>query len=328
MYAMNYRVKIGDYALRMIDSLSIVKSVENLADTAVIVLPGAHINVALQIEDKIKEGDPVEIYLGYDDNVELEFKGFLNSVSTDADSIKLECEDSLYLFKKSLKDKEYSDVSLKGLLEIVIGEVNRQNKAEGTPTNYTVECSYEFKWSKFVFFKATAFDVLKKIQDETKANIYFKDEVLHIHPQYSEIFNTGAVIYDFAKNIEKSDLKYMLLKNKKIEVEVNATLPDGKKKKVTYGTPGGTKKSIELGSADAASMKNRAEQEYNLFAYDGYEGNFTGWLVPTVEPGFKIRLLDSDYPHKNGDYYVVAVDTKFGSSGASRTVTIGKKIGN
>jgi hypothetical protein len=325
-FAMNYKIKTGDYLLRMIDSVSIVKSVENLADTAVIVLPGAHINVALQIEDKIKEGDSVEIYLGYDAGVELEFKGFLNSVSTDGDSIKIECEDSLYLFRKSLPDKEYSGVSLKALLDIVVQEVNGQNGSEGTPTNYTVDCNYEFRWDKFVFFRATAFDVLKKVQEETKANIYFKDEVLHIHPQYSEIFNKEVVIYDFAKNVEKSDLKYMLLKNKKIEVEVNATLPDGTKKKITYGTPGGTKKSVELGTADAASMKNRAEQEYNLFAYDGYEGNFSGWLIPVVEPGFKIRLQDSDYPHKNGDYYVVAVDTKFSSSGGVRTVTIGKKI--
>jgi hypothetical protein len=78
-----------------------------------------------------------------------------------------------------------------------------------------------------VFFKATAFDVLKKVQDETRANIYFKEEVLHIHSQYSEIFNTEPVIYDFGRNIEKSDLKYVLLKNKKIEIQVNATMADG-----------------------------------------------------------------------------------------------------
>jgi hypothetical protein len=178
-----------------------------------------------------------------------------------------------------------------------------------------------------VFFKATAFDVLKKIQEETKANIYFKDEVLHIHPQYSEIFNQELIIYDFSRNIEKSELKYVLLKHKKIEVEVNATLPDGKTRKYTYGVTGGTKRTVTLGTADTTSMKNRAEQEYNLFAYDGYEGNFTGWLLPFVEPAYKIRLQDGDYPQKNGNYYVVAVETKFSSSGGARVITIGKKIG-
>ncbi|MDR1370941.1 MAG: hypothetical protein LBJ72_12590 [Dysgonamonadaceae bacterium] len=324
---MNYKIKIGEYMLQMLDSITIAKSVENLADMATIVIPGTYINQALQVENKIKEGDAVEVYFGYGESFLLEFKGYLNSISTDDSAIKLECEDALYLFKKSLKDRELKNISLEGLLDIVIGEVNAQNKENETPTNYTVSCDYEFKWEKFVFFKATAFDVLKKVQDETKANIYFKDEILHIHPQYSEIFNDELVIYDFARNIEKSDLKYVLLKNKKIEIEVNATLVDGKKKKFSYGVTGGTKKTIELGTTDDASMKNRAIQEYNLFAYDGYEGSFTGWLIPVVEPAYKIRLQDSDYPNKNGNYYVVAVETKFSSSGGVRTVTIGKKIG-
>jgi hypothetical protein len=324
---MEYEIMVGEYKLKAIDSVNITKSVENLADTAIIVIPGTYVNKAIQIEDKIHEGDPVEIYLGYGDSLLLEFKGYINSISTDDSAIKLECIDALYLFKKSLSDKEYKNISLKDLLLIVVSEVNNQNADSGTPTNYVVNCDYDFKWEKFVFFKATAFDVLKKVQDETKANIYFKDEVLHIHAPYSEIFNDELVVYDFAENIEKSDLKYILSKNKKIEVEVSATLPDGKIKKITYGTPGGEKHPVNLSSADDASMKARAKQEYNLFAYDGYEGSLTGWLIPFILPAYKIRLQDSDYPYKNGNYYVVAVETKFSVSGGSRTVTIGKKIG-
>jgi hypothetical protein len=326
MYAMEYRITIGGWSLRAVDSVTISKSVENLADTAVIVIPGACINEALEVEDKIKAGDAVEIYLGYNDALLLEFKGYLNTVSTDDSAIKLACEDALYLFKKPVKDRELNNISLANLLKEVVNEVNGLNKAAGTPTDYTIKCDYTFVWDKFVLFKATAFDVLKKVQDETKANIYFKDETLHIHPQYSEIFNTEPVIYDFSRNIEKSDLKYVLQADKKIEVEVNATGADGKKKKFTYGVPGGTKKTVELGTAGQASMESRAKEEYNLFAYDGYEGNFTGWLIPSVEPAYKIRLQDADYPHKNGSYYVVSVETKFGRSGGMRTVTIGKKL--
>jgi hypothetical protein len=178
-----------------------------------------------------------------------------------------------------------------------------------------------------VFFKATAFDVLKKVQDETKANIYFKGNTLHIHPQYREISNEKVVAYDFARNIEQSNLKYVLLKDKKISIEVTATLPDGKTKKITYGNTGGEKREITIGTADEASMKNRAKQEYNVFAYDGYEGNFTGWLLPYIEPAYKIRLRDAEYPYKDGDYYVVGVETKFSNAGGARVVTIGKKIG-
>jgi hypothetical protein len=315
---MNYSIKVGDYTLKVVDSITIVKSVENLADTAVIVIPGTHINRALNIEDKVKEGDVVEIQLGYNDDLKMEFTGYLNSISTDDAAIRLECEDALYLFKKPVADKEYSTITLKALLNEVIKQVGGELK---------ISCDYEFTWEKFVFFKATAFDVLKKVQDETKANIYFKGDTLHVHPQYSEIFNEKTILYDFARNIEKSNLKYVLSKNKKISIEVTATLPDGKTKKITYGNTGGEKRTVALGTADEASMKNRAIQEYNIFAYDGYEGNFTGWLVPFVEPGYKVHLRDSNYSYKDGDYYVVSVETKFSSAGGARTITLGKRIG-
>ena len=326
-YAMTYRITVGSYRLRTLDSVKIVKSAETLADTAVIVIPGHSINKALEIEDKIKCGDDVEILLGYDGEFLLEFKGYVNRIAADDNTIQLECEDALYLFKKNLKNRELKNISLKAFLNEIVREVNQINKAAGTPTNYTVKCDYSFTWEKFTIFKATAFDVLKKVQEETKANIYFRDEILHIHPQYSEIFNEDLVIYDFERNIEKSQLKYMLQRDKKIEVEVSATMIDGKTKKIKYGTPGGTKREISIGTADEASMKSRAEQEWNLFAYDGYEGNFTGWLIPFVEPAYKIRIQDSSHAYKNGSYYVVAVETKFSSSGGERTITIGKKIG-
>jgi len=324
---MNYNITIGDYTLKTLDSVTVVKSVENLADMATIVIPGTHINQSLQIEDKIKEGDFVMIQFGYDNNLATEFTGYLNSIATDNSTIRLECEDALYLFKKPLEDTELKNITLKALLNKVIAEVNRQNKENKTHTNYTLSCDYDFLWEKFVFFQATAFDVLKKVQDETKANIYFKEDVLHIHPQYSELFNSKPVIYDFSRNIEKSDLKYVLFKNKKIEVVVNATGADGKTSKVTYGKTGGEKIEVNLGTTDNASMKKRAKEEYNIFAYDGYEGGFTSWLIPFCESGYQIELQDSEFSYKNGIYYVVSVEVKFSSSGGERVIKIGKKIG-
>ncbi|MDR3226134.1 MAG: hypothetical protein LBT56_00485 [Prevotellaceae bacterium] len=326
-FEMQYKIMIGEYRVVALDSVTIKKSVENLADTATIVIPGTYINKSLQVEDKISEGDAVEIYLGYDDNILLEFKGYVNAISTDDSAIKIECEDALYLFRKSLKDVELKSISLKSLLTKVVGEVNQQNKENKTPTNYTVKCDYDFTWSKFVFFKATALDVLKKVQEETKANIYFKEDVLHIHPPYSEIINSKPVIFDFAANIEKSDLKYVKAKDKKIEVEVTVTLPNGDKKSQKFGQQGGTTIKKISGSTKEADMKRVAESEYNLWVYDGYEGNFTCWLIPYVEPTYKVHLQDSEYTNKNGNYYVVATETSFSSSGGIRKVTLGRKIG-
>ncbi|MDR2652189.1 MAG: hypothetical protein LBC68_07740 [Prevotellaceae bacterium] len=319
---MSCKIMVGKYRVAMLDSVKITKSVENLADTALIVIPGTVMNKAIQIEDKIKVGDRVEIQLGYDDNPVTEFTGYLNGIGTDDASIRLDCEDALFVFRKSLKDKEYKSISLKNLLAAVVDEVNKQSG-----TAYTVKCDYDFTWEKFTFFKTTAFDVLKKVQDETKANIYFKDEALHIHPPYSEITNDKAVIFDFARNVEKSDLKYVRARDKKVEVEVTFTLPNGDTKSQKYGQPGGTTIKKISGSKNTEDIKRVAESEYNLWVYDGYEGSFTGWLIPYVEPAYKVELRDSEYEYKNGNYYVIATETNFSSSGGSRKITLGRKTG-
>jgi hypothetical protein len=316
---MSYKITIGTYSLIMIDSILIKKSVEQLSDTADIILPGVHLNKAINIESKLQEGDQVSIQIGYDNNLYLEFKGYLNAITTDNGTIKLECEDDIYLFRKQLKNIELKNISAEALLKHVVKEIN---------SSYKVSCSYEFKYDKFLIKDASGWDILKKIQDETKANIYFKDGTLHIHPQYSEIFNEEPVVYDFAVNIEKSNLKYKTVDQRKYQVEVEGIMPDGKRITTIVGTPGGEKRSIKVfGVSDINSLKKRAKEELQTVVYTGYEGSFTGWLVPYCEPGYAIKLQDAEYPKKDGKYYVVATDTKFSSSGGERTVTIGKKIG-
>jgi hypothetical protein len=316
---MSFRIQIGKYFLNTIDSVNIVKSVETLSDLCTIILPASVLNQSVNIEEYIKEDDEIIIWLAYDSTFEIEFKGFVNDITISNSSLSISCEDSLHVFKKELSNVELTNLSLKAVLAHVVKEVD---------PNFTVKCDYDFNYDKYVIYKATGLDVLKKIQEETKANVYFKDKVLHVHPQYSEIFNTTPVIYDFTKNIEKSNLTYKTADQRKYLLEVESVAADGSRITTTVGKPGGDKRSVKVfGITDIASLKKRAEEELKLVAYAGYEGNFTAWLWPHVEPGYKVRILDNEYLERTGNYYVVAVDTKFSSSGAERTITLGYKIG-
>lgn len=316
---MDFDITIGSFRLTMLESVVVTCSVENLADTATITLPGAAYNRALEVESKIKEGDPVCIRFGYDahlDKLPVEFEGYVESIATDDGSIKINCEDEIYKFRKDLKNVVLSSVSVKQLLKHVIKELG----------GFELSCDYDFKYDKFTIYEATGFDVLKKVQEETRANIYLRGTALHVHPQYAETGRT--VIYDFAVNIEKSDLKYKDARKRKFIATVEGTDAKGKTVKVTKGTPGGDKFTIKLpGVSDKATLERRAEEELKIRAYSGYEGNFTGWLVPRIEPTDIVELRDADYEYKTGKYYVVAVATTFAAGGGSRKVTIGKKIG-
>ena len=319
MFAMDFDITIGSFRLTMLESVVVTCSVENLADTATITLPGAAYNRALEVESKIKEGDAVHIRFGYDAHLQelpVEFEGYVESIASDDGSVKIRCEDEIYKFRRDLKNTVLTSVSVKELLEHVLRELD----------GFTLSCDYEFNYDKFTIYEATGFDVLKKVQEETRANMYLRSSTLHVHPQYAETGRT--VIYDFGMNIEKSDLKYKDARKRKFIATVEGTDSMGKAVKVTKGTPGGDKFTIKVpGVSDKATLERRAEEELKIRAYSGYEGNFTGWLVSRIEPTDIVELRDADYEYKKGKYYVVAVETAFSSTGGSRKITIGKKIG-
>lgn len=314
---MSWKVTIGSYQLGMIESIEIVRSVELLSDTATITLPSAVYNKAFEINDKIKRGDVVTIELGYNENLELEFEGFLkNEPNTDNGSLILECEDGLFQYRKSIDNVELKNASVSDVL----------NHVNSTIGGFTLKCDYEFKYDKFVINNATGYDVLKKIHEEAKPNIYLKGNVLHVHPQYSEIF--GKATYDFSKNIETAELKYMRSEDRKFLVTVESKGKDGKVIKAEFGTTGGDKMTINVsGVSDMDSLRKLAEEQLKTKSYTGYEGAFNTWLVPSCDAGYQVKIIDSDYEYKTGEYYVLEVKTLFSKSGGVRTIKIGKKLG-
>ena len=301
----------------MVEKVSIKRSVELLSDTATITLPGTVFNKAINIEDKIKVGDAVEIELGYNDDLKPEFKGYLKAIKTDGGSLTLELEDDIYLFRKSVKDEEMKNASVKSILENICSQVG----------GFSVSCDYDFSYDKFVINNATGYDVLKKIQDEASPNIYLKDKVLHVHPQYAEIF--GEARFDFSRNIERdgTDLKYKSEDERKLLVVVEGTDETGATVSVEKGTTGGDKMTLKLpGVSSKSSLEQKAQSVLDQKVYTGYEGSFQSWLIPYVDAGYKVSITDPDYEIKDGTYYVISVETTFSQNGGVRKITLGKKI--
>ena len=117
-YNLDWHITIGKYRLAMLDTVEIHKSVELLADTCVIKLPGSVYNHALKIEDeqgkdRIKRGDVIVVKLGYDNKLKEEFRGYVLNLSTDDDSVVINCEDDLFLLRKKVKDKEFLKTNVK-----------------------------------------------------------------------------------------------------------------------------------------------------------------------------------------------------------------------
>lgn len=316
MYTLDFEVKIGEFYLGMVDSITIHKSVELLADTCEMVLPAARLNKALEIEEQIKRGDEVSVSIGYKEvGIKEEFKGYLQRISTDGGSIKLFCEDDLFQFRKDLPNEELKKISLSDLLSKVV---------KGIGKNYKVNCSYTWVYDKFVIRDATGYDVLKKVQEECGADIYLKDGVLHIHPP-GEVIGKER-FYDFAVNIEEAELSFKRAEDKKVKVVVKAIMPDGKVKEIEVGSTGGEKVEVKCHASDTASMKARGEAEVKRRTFDGYDGSITTWLIPECNPGDTASIHDGDYTYKDGTYFVRSVTTEFSEGGGKRKVELGYRL--
>lgn len=316
MYTLDFEVEIGEFYLGMVDSITIHKSVELLADTCEIVLPAARLNKALEVEEQIKRGDEVSVSIGYKEvGIKEEFKGYLQRISTDGGSIKLFCEDDLFQFRKDLPNEELKKISLSDLLSKVV---------KGIGKNYKVNCSYTWVYDKFVIRDATGYDVLKKVQEECGADIYLKDGVLHIHPP-GEVVGKER-FYDFAVNIEEAELSFKRAEDKKVKVVVKAIMPDGKVKEIEVGSTGGEKVEVKCHASDTASMKARGEAEVKRRTFDGYDGSITTWLIPECNPGDTASIHDGDYTYKDGTYFVRSVTTEFSESGGKRKVELGYRL--
>ena len=317
MFTMTYDITIGQWKLGMLESIEIHRSVELLADTAVIKLPGAEYNSALNIEERLHRGDRVTIRFGYaETGLETEFEGWVQRIGTDDGSVTIECEDDLFRLRVPLHNREENNVTLMSLLQGMLDEIG-----EG----YTLDCDYDWSYNKFVINTATGYDVLSKVQQESGADIYLEGTVLHVHPPGVK---TGKeVIYDFSQNVQSCDLQYRRADERKVSVVVKTLQPDGTIQEKEYGSTGGDRIEVRCASTDEASIRSRGESEVRRHSFDGYDGSITTWLIPPVRPGDSVLLHDADYEYRDGKYFVQAVTTSFSSSGATRKVELGYKLG-
>ena len=316
MFTMQFDITVGDWRLGMVEKVEIVRSVEQLADTCIITLPGAEYNKALDVEQKLHRGDRVVVNLGYAEiGMVQEFEGWLQRIGTDNGAITLECEDDLFLFRKALEDRQLENVTLSDLLALVV---------EGVGGGFDIDCSYSWTYQKFVISTATGFDVLQKIQEESGADIYIQGKTLHVHGPGEKVGNT--IIYDFEQNVQDCDLTYRRTEDRRVRIVVKALLPDGKVKEREYGTTGGDRVVVRSAASDDASMDLRGESEHKRLTFDGYDGNIVTWLVPYIKPGDSAEIHDREYQYKDGSYYVKGVKTEFSAEGGVRTVELGYRL--
>lgn len=297
---------------KSVSSFKIESSWANLTDTAeIVVAKKLYFDTQGKVFELIKTGDPIEIRGGYNGIFYDEFKGFVSEILDDM-PVMIKCEDNMYVLKRTSVNKSYSSVSLKNLLTDIV------------PKQFIVD-AIDVNIGKWLFKDATVAQVLQELKDKMNLYCYFKGNVLiggKVHESNPE--NT-TVNFETTKNIIRNNLKYRKKEDVKIKVKMyssNVTSTES----VEVGEDDGEVQKLYCSQNTKLGMTKIAQLTYDKLKIDGYKGTLTGFGIPFVKHGFDAKIINKEYPEKEGKYYVDAVTTTFSNQGAyRREITLGKK---
>lgn len=325
MYNIDFEITIGSYKLYKLSGLekvSIERDQELLSKSCRITVPGMVRGVSLDIEKKVKRGDRVTVKLGYDKVLKTEFTGYLKSIYPGSPMV-IECEDSTYLFRRMIGGKILKNVDTKDILNYVLSEVNAN-----IPNPFILKTDVSgYKWDKFPIYEMTGYEVLDKLRKESGLTIFTNDNELHCHLAYTE--KTGQCTYNFNKNIREAtkDLKYVEAIDKKVLVKIEGRTLKGAALEVEVGEKGGSVVKLNRPTInDRDTLEKIAKEELKKVTFDGYSGSIKGWLLPFCDVGFSAKIVDKDYPEREGVYYVPKMQVVFSKEGGERTIYLGVKL--
>ncbi len=296
------------FRIRRFSECKIESSWRSLTDTAEAVIPRKVKDFdRLNVSEWFREGDPVEIWLGYDSSLALEFQGYIKKVPAGI-PVVINCEDEMYQLKRSTVSVSKQDCSLKELLEEI---------APG----YTIVCD-DARLGSVRFSKMSPSQILEELQ---KNGIYswFEGKELHAFSTSKRDVDPVEIILERTageslkqREIEKTLVIMSLIrkKGKKLRIEVGDQ-PAGKR--ITKEISG-----IELSESE---LKREAEKLYDLSKQPGLDGDLTLWGVPRVQHGYRVNLKSAMYPEKDGSYYIDAVTKTFSNQGYRQVCKLGLK---
>jgi hypothetical protein len=322
MRKLTHDVRLGPHQLTRLEAVTIESSVELIADQCTITLPSRVLNKSLELERKVKRGDRVVVSLGYDGVLREEFTGYVRAIHATT-PMRIECEDSAYLLRRDVADKQWKGVDTPVIIQYVLEQVNRS-----LPPDQQLTLTSDVQgvlFDSFSIIGSNGYAVLEKLKQETGLAIYCKGAMVHCHLRYTE--RRGEAQYDFSRNVKRSDsLEFVRADDVKVSVRI---VGRGKKAKAeaTAGQAGGDVQTLYRPTiGDQATLDRVAEEELKKLSYDGFRGSLRGFLMPVVEPGYSARLYDPENGERSGAYYVKAVTTEFSPAGGQRTVTLGQRL--
>lgn len=317
MFRLCAKIEIkGDraWSFDFVNAVEITRDTEKLTTEAKIIMPK---KVKWDKEDKIpvKRGDSVKISLGYDDNLQTAFVGYVRDVGFKT-PIVITCEDEMFKLKQMpTKKKAYRSVSLETLL-----------KDQGI--SYRLNIMGEQALGAYRVTADTVAALLGKLSEqgirsffryENGAPVLYCGMLFERDTRSAQVFKTGLNI------ISDQSLQQQKAENMRLRVKAVSLMPDNKKIKVEVGDADGEHRTLHTYNKTESELKAWAEQEIKRLKRDGLTGSFTTFGHTLVDCLDAIGIVIDGV--KSGVYQVKKNIVKYGDGGYRQEITLGLRVG-
>lgn len=301
------------WVFEKITACEIVRDSEALTTTCKLTLP-RKVKWKGETSNPIKRGDKISVWLGYDDNLQLAFTGYILRKGFKA-PIEIFCEDEMFMLKQTpCVKKSYKNVDIQTLL-----------KDQGLP--YDIKVLGEQNIGQYRVNFENVSELLAHLK-ENNIRTFFRIEdgkpvlycgVLFDHGnEMRQVFATGINI------ISDSSLDEQKAEDVKIKLKVVSLQSDNKKKiKVEVGDADGEKRTLHCYGKTETEARAWGVQELERLKRDGLTGSFQtfGHVLLDVLDVIGIKI-DGE---RKGKYQVQKNTITFGSSGFRQDITLGAR---
>lgn len=316
MFKLCAKIEIkGDrsWSLDFVTAVEITRDTEKLTAEAKITLP-KKLKWDGSAEIPVRRGDAVSISLGYDDNLQLAFVGYVRDVGFKT-PVVITCEDDMFKLKQMPSQKKaYRSVTIEKLL-----------KDQGI--TYRLNVMGEQSLGAYRVTADTVAALLGKLSEQGIRSFFRYEDgepVLYCGVLFERDSTPSQVFRSELNIISDQSLQQQRAENMRLRVKAVSLMPDNKKIKVEVGDADGEHRTLHTYNKTESELKAWAQQEVKRLKRDGLTGSFTTFGASLVDCLDAIGLIIDGT--KMGVYQVKKNVIKYGSSGFRQEITLGLRL--
>ena len=317
MYRLSARIEIygrdnKKWVFDKVKSVVVEKDINTLTDICTIVIP-SKVKWNGSPEFLLGYGDRVSVSLGYDNELQNVFDGYLMSANIKS-PITLVCQDAMCMIKGKLAKKNVYEATT---LDEVIYDQNMGIKHE---------VAEDIKLGNYRVAENTLGEFFKKLAEigikcfiktvsgvpVLKAGVTFQED-----DKYKAVFSEKNMI-------DISELKVCWAKDMKVKVILHRTAKGESPEPIIVGDDEGVIKTLHFDEMDEQTAKEWAEREYKKLKYDGVAGSFTTFGVTLLDKMDNVAIKLGG--QRKGIYQVEKNVIKYNEKGLRQIITLGVRV--